>query len=184
MRIFLVMCSAVVLLCVCGCGVKVPPRYSISVDVNEKLKTYSGAKVHMDEIKPPVKFNAGCRMMGNIKAPDGMTIPEYILDAFNDEFKYAGIYSEAGTTLKADLRELVFSSSHELVNGWWKMSIKITSESGKSFLVSNTYYFSSGFDGMTACNETSDALVPAIQDLILKTVNAADFKELIAETKP
>jgi hypothetical protein len=43
----------------------------------------------------------------------------------------------------------------------------------------NKYNFKSGFDAVTACNATADALSPAVQDLIKATVNNPSFVRLL-----
>jgi hypothetical protein len=47
--------------------------------------------------------------------------------------------------------------------------------------VNNKYTFKSGFDAITACNATADALTPAVQDLINATVNDPKFALLMKE---
>ena len=51
-------------------------------------------------------------------------------------------------------------------------------QKNESLNVSNKYSFKSGFDAITACNATADALSPAVQDLIKATINHRDFAKL------
>lgn len=46
-------------------------------------------------------------------------------------------------------------------------------------VIENRYPFESGFDGITACNQTAQALAPAVQDLIKKTVTDTQFAALV-----
>ncbi len=107
----------------------------------------------------PQTFDANCRLMGPIQAADGMTIPEFVKKAFNDEFKFADIYDKNdGVKLTGTMDQISFSSSSGLTFGWWALGLTLRSENGKSLTVSNRYYFKSGFDAITACNQTAQAL--------------------------
>lgn len=117
--------------------------------------------------------------MGPIQAADGMTIPQFVEKAFNDELKFAGLYSEDGVKLSGSLNQIQFSSTSGLTNGYWQMGMDLKSSSGKSLIVDNRYDFKSGFDAITACNQTAQALGPAVQDLIKKAVTHPEFVALI-----
>lgn len=117
--------------------------------------------------------------MGPIQASDGMTIPQFIQKAFNDEFKFANVYAEDGAQLTGSLTTISFSSTSGLTNGWWDLALTLTSAHGKSLGVESRYEFKSGFDAITACNQTAQALGPAVQDLIKKTVSDPNFKSML-----
>ena len=59
------------------------------------------------------------------------------------------------------------------------IAIILKSSNGKSIEASNKYTFKSGFDAITACNATADALSPAVQDLIQSAVTNPEFKNLL-----
>lgn len=177
-RLSAVVLSLVVVLST-GCSTMQPPRYSISVDNIQALKNYADAQIQVSDINQSVNFSAGCRLMGPIEPADGLTIPMFITKAFNDEFKMAGIYSELGNRISGDITHITFSSIDGLTNGNWDIGLSIKSTNGASFSVSNKYIFKSGFDAITACNATADALTPAVQDLINKVVTHQDFKKLL-----
>lgn len=162
-----------------GCSTMQPPRYSISVDNIQELKNYPEAQVQVSDISQSVNFSAGCRLMGPIESADALTIPMFITKAFNDEFKMAGIYSESGNKISGDKTHITFSSIDGLTNGNWDIGLSLTSTNGSSFSVSNKYIFKSGFDAITVCNATADALTPAVQDLINKVVTHQEFKDLL-----
>ena len=42
------------------------------------------------------------------------------------------------------------------------------------------YEFNSGFEGGTACKQTAEAFMPAVQNLIGKIVASPDFRALVA----
>lgn len=108
-----------------------------------------------------------------------MTIPQFVTNAFNDELKMAGIYSDDAVKISGDITRIEFSSITGLTNGYWDIGLQLKSSNGKTLAVSNRYTFKSGFDAITACNATADALAPAVQDLIKATVTHPDFAKLL-----
>jgi len=169
----------VALLFLFACSTMQPPRYSISVDNIQKLKCYEGVKVEVVFLNISADFRPNCRLMGPIEPADGLTIPQFITKAFNDEFKMAGIYSTDGLKLSGDITKIEFSSISGLTNGYWDIWIRLDSSNGNSLSVGNKYTFKSGFDAITACNATADALTPAVQDLIGATFSHPEFRKLL-----
>jgi hypothetical protein len=55
----------------------------------------------------------------------------------------------------------------------------IFSSNGKSISVNDHYAFAGNFVGEVACNQTAQALMPAVQDLIGKVVTHPDFAALL-----
>ena len=164
---------------VAGCSTMTPARYSVSVDNNQALKQYAGKSLWIASLGSPDAFDANCRVMGPIQASDGMTIPQFVHKAFNDELKLAGLYNEKGTSLTGRLNKVEFSSTAGVTGGWWDLGMTLSSSNGQSMAVENRYEFKSGFDAITACNQTAQALGPAVQDLIKKTVTDPRFAALL-----
>jgi hypothetical protein len=162
-----------------GCSTMTPARYAVSVDANQKLESMPDARVYLANLSPPADEDSNCRLMGPIKAGDGLTISEFIADAFNDEFKFADIHDENGVRLDGEVTEIEFSSSDGLTNGHWNLGIKLRSSNGNQMSSHINYKFKSGFDAITACNQTAQALGAAVQDLIVETVSDAGFKALL-----
>ena len=163
-----------------GCSTMTPARYSVSVDNNQALKQYQGSKARVASMASPASYDANCRLMGPIQASDGMSIPQFIEKAFNDEMKFAGIYdTQEGVVLTGTMNKIEFSSTSGLTNGWWDLGLTLSSSNGKSMSVENRYEFKSGFDAWTACSQTAQALGPAVQDLIKKIVTDAQFAALL-----
>lgn len=171
--------SLALVIALAACSTMQPPRYSISVDNVQALKKYENANLMISEFVQTSSFNAGCRMMGPIEPADGLTFPEFISKAFNDELKMAGIYSESGTKISGDITKVDFSSISGLTNGFWDIAVTLNSSNGNSLSAQNKYTFKSGFDAITACNATADALSPAVQDLIKKAVTDPAFERLL-----
>ncbi len=177
MRTVIALCGVALLSA--ACSTMTPARYAVSIDNNQALKQYAGSKARVASISSAANYDANCRLMGPIQASDGMTIPQFIEKAFNDELKFANIYSDQGVTLTGSLMRIAFSSSSQLTNGWWDLALTLTSNNGKSMSVESRYEFKSGFDAITACNQTAQALGPAVQDLIKKTVTDPQFSALL-----
>lgn len=162
-----------------GCSTMTPARYAVSIDNNQILKQYTGRSVRVASMVAPATYDANCRLMGPINASDGMSIPQFVEKALNDELKFAGIYSDTGHSLAGTLNKIEFSSTSGLTNGWWDLGLTLVSSNGKSLAAENRYEFKSGFDAITACNQTAQALGPAVQDLIKKVAMDPSFSHLI-----
>jgi hypothetical protein len=59
------------------------------------------------------------------------------------------------------------------------IELTLTSSNGKTMTTFNKYEFKSGFDAITACNQTAQALGNAVQDLIKATVSDNQFGQLL-----
>lgn len=175
MKKALVLTSMVLL---AGCSTMQPPRYSVSVDNIQTLKKFEDSKLIFSSFEQSASYSANCHLMGPIEPADSLSMPAFIAKAFNDELKMANVYSESGTKISGNITNIAFSSMKGITNGLWDISITLTSSNGYSFDVSNKYEFKSGFDAITACNATADALTPAVQDLIKKTVTDPKFSTL------
>ena len=174
---------AVLVVCfVSACSTMTPPRYSVNADTNMILRNLEGASVAVVGLRDEAKFDASCRLMGPIKASDNRNIGQFIQDSFNDEFKFAGIYGGDDTQneLEIVLNSVAFSSMDGLTSGWWNIEITLSNRAtGESLRASERYAFSSGFDAITACNQTADALTPAVQELIKNAVSQKKFNHII-----
>lgn len=172
--------SLAVCLGIVGCSTMTPARYSVSMDNNQILKQYSGRNVQVSSMTAPANYESNCRLMGPIHASDNMTIPQFVQKAFNDELKFAGAYADSGMQLQGALDKIEFSSMSGLTGGWWDLGLTLKSSNGKSLSAENRYEFKSGFDAITACNQTAQALGPAVQDLIKKAISDPAFPTLLA----
>lgn len=166
-----------------GCSTFTPQRYSLSADTNVALKALGHGNINVGPFTMgDFEFNQNCRGAGPIAPPDNLSFEEYIRKAFSDELKVAGLFDDQTTTvtLRGQVVRLDFSSSKGLTGGYWDIALRIYSTNGKSIEVSEYYEFKSGFDGMTACKQTAEAYLPAVQDLLIKLVTSKDFPALIA----
>jgi hypothetical protein len=164
-----------------GCMSMTPARYLVSPDTREVLRTYAGSKVRVVDMTGPGDFNAMCRGAGNVRIADGMTIPQFVEKGFNDELRFASLHADDGVRIRGAVTKVEFSSSAALVNGWWDLAISLQSSNGRSMSVASRHDFSAGFDAVTACNNTSQALGTAVQLLVRKTVSDPEFAALVRE---
>jgi hypothetical protein len=165
-----------------GCETMQPATYANYGDNTFTLRKFTGAKLRITSVSDLSKFDTGCRMVGPIKTAGNRPIAEFIKDSFNDELKFAGLYSDdPGTVeLAATLNSGEFSSMTGLTRGYWSFSLQVAnSANGKSLTANSRYDFDSGFDAPTACMNTSNALTPAVQRLIHSAVADPNFASLI-----
>jgi hypothetical protein len=158
-----------------------PERYSVSVENVTGLRKLNGQTINVGPFtaKGAEASSIGCRAVGPIKTPDGEPFSQYVRKAFISELTMAEVYSAAApVTLTGTLDHLNFSST----SGAWQMGLSVSSSNGKSLHVEESYDFSSSFFGETACNQTAQAFMPGVQDLIGKLVRDPGFKTLLGTT--
>lgn len=168
-------------LSMCACSTYMPQRYSINANTNVALKTIDAGNINVGSFKGPAKFDNNCRAAGPIAPPDSMSFEAYIQNALADELKVAGKFDEKTpkVTLSGAIEKLEFSSARGLTGGSWDIGVKVSSSNGKSTFISEHYEFNSGFIADTACKQTAEAYLPAVQNLIGKLVKAPEFKSLV-----
>lgn len=167
-----------------ACSTFTPQRYNISADNNVALKALGAGNISVGTFTGPSTFDRACRGAGPIAPPDSMSFETYIQKALADELKVAGMFDDKTpkTTLTGAVEKLSFSSSRGLTGGEWDIGLRINSSNGKSVFVSEHYEFESGFIADTACKQTAEAYLPAVQNLIGKLVKAPEFKSLLVQS--
>ena len=90
-------------------------------------------------------------------------------------------FSKDAVKISGDITKISFSSISGLTSGYWDIGLSLNSTNGTNLIVTNRYQFQSGFDAITACNATADALSPAVQDLITTTISRPEFSKLMKE---
>lgn len=168
-----------------ACSTFTPQRYNISADNNVALKATGIGNVNVGAFSGPASFDRNCRGAGPIAPPDNMSFEAYIQKALADELKVAGMFDDKApkTTLTGALEKLDFSSSRGLTGGEWNIGLRINSSNGKSLSVSEHYEFESGFVADTACKQTAEAYLPAVQNLIGKAIKSPEFKTLFVQSR-
>lgn len=181
MKICMLALSVLLAFSLTACSTFMPQRYSISADNNIALKSISVSNINVGAFKGLATFDDMCRGAGPIAPPDGMSFEAYIQKALADELKVAGMFDNQApkVTLTGVVEKLDFSSSRGVTGGSWDIGLRVTSSNGKSTFVSEHYEFNSGFDALTACKQTAEAYMPAVQNLIGSLVKSADFRGLV-----
>ncbi|WP_412971284.1 hypothetical protein [Glaciecola sp. MF2-115] len=161
-----------------GCSTYATNRYSISADNVVALKNVAGNKVAVGAFgaTTPGVSSIMCRGVGPIKTPDGESFENFVRNALISEMKIADVYSDdAGVKLTGNLDKIDFSSA----SGKWTLGVTLNSSNGNSLSVTEDYEFTTSFYGETACNQTGQALMPAVQNVITKLVSNPEFTTLV-----
>jgi hypothetical protein len=148
------------------------------------LKAIGVGNINVGTFTGPSTFDKACRGAGPIAPPDNLTFEGYIQKALADELKVAGMFDDKSPkiTLSGAVEKLSFSSSRGLTGGEWDISLRINSTNGKSLFVSEHYEFESGFIADTACKQTAEAYLSAVQNVIGKVVKNPEFKSLLVNS--
>ena len=163
-----------------GCSTYSASRYSISTDNVVALRALNGKAVNIGAFSAstPGQNEIMCRGVGPIKTPDGEPFAEFVRKAMLDELRIANSYSSsAPVTITGNLDAIDFSSN----SGNWHLALTVKSSNGKSMSVSETYSYTSSFYGETACNQTAQAFMPAVQNLVGKVVRSPEFVTLVSQ---
>lgn len=163
-----------------GCSTYSASRYSMSADNVVALRTHDGKTINVGPFSSTkgVHSEIMCRAVGPIKTPDGESFSEYIRKALIDELRIANVFSPAApVTLTGNLDQIDFDSNM----GYWNLELTVKSSNAKVMTVTENYSYTTSFFGETACNQTAQALMPAVQNLVGKIVRSPDFLSLISE---
>ena len=171
----------IVALALSACSTYMPQRYTIAADTNVALKAIPVGNINVGAFKGPTGFDNACRAAGPIAPPDGLSFEAYIQKALADELKVAGKFDDKTpkVTLSGVVEQLAFSSARGVTGGSWDIGLRVNSSNGKSTFVSEHYEFNSGYVADTACKQTAEAYLPAVQDLIGKLVKSPEFLKLV-----
>jgi len=66
-----------------------------------------------------------------------------------------------------------------LTNGYWNISLLVSSSNGKSLAVQHKSTFKTGFEGTEACHRVAAQFPAAVQDVIHELVTNAAFPGLL-----
>jgi hypothetical protein len=160
-----------------GCSTYSASRYSISTDNIMALKSLDGKTLNVGVFSAttPGQKEIMCRGVGPIKTPDGEAFADYVRKAFLDELKISNVYSSsAPVTITGNLDAIDFSSN----SGNWNLALTVKVSNEKTMSVSESYSYTTSFYGETACNQTAQAFMPAVQNLVGKVVRSPEFAKL------
>jgi hypothetical protein len=167
-------------LTVTGCSTYAASRYSISADTITALRTFRGQTVAVGAFtaRTPGKTEITCRGVGPIKTPDGEPFEEFIRKALIAELTIAEVYATSAPVVLTGMVESIDFSSG-LTDAAWDIALTLGSQTGKILTVTEHYVFTSSWYGETACNQTAQALMPAVQNLVGKAVRHPEFSGLL-----
>ncbi len=167
---------------IAGCSTYAANRYAVSMDAQAELKRIvpqsANQTIGVDQFtaSEPGQTEIVCRGVGPIKTPDGETFEAFVQKALIDQLRLAELYAlNAPVRIGGNLDEFSFSS----MGGLWSLALTVTDNSGRSFSIREDYDYQSSWSGETACNQTAQALMPAVQNLIHKVVSHPAFREMI-----
>ncbi|WP_137886534.1 hypothetical protein [Pseudomonas sp. 2FE] len=164
-----------------GCSTYAVNRYSMSMDNVEQIKrAVDGRSISVGTFTAvePGRTTIMCRGVGPIKTPDGEPFEAYIRKALIDELRLAGAYdSAAQTNVTGTLKSIDFTS----VGGAWTIVLEVQSNQGRRFEITETYQYTTSYFGETACNQTAQAVMPAIQNLVKSVVSHPEFQLIATE---
>jgi hypothetical protein len=170
-----------------GCESMVAPRYSANADNNVAIKALRVGGVSVGKFTGPANFDPNCRLVGALETADGLTHTQYVRRAFEEEFKFAGIYAASAprVVLEGRITNMEFSStsSRSLTAGLWTIELTLTSSNGATMRAAEKYEFTSGLVALTACKQTAEAFAPAVQNLVGKFVRSPEFARLVGATR-
>jgi hypothetical protein len=173
----------VVALALSACESMSPATYSNFADNSVALRMYPNAKLAVTSMDDMSRFDSGCRLVGPITASGNRTVPQFIYDSFNEELKFANLYSteQGAAQLKLTLLAASFSSVSGLTGGWWDFTVKLDNPAnGRSVTANTKYDFQSGFSAVAACQNVSVSLTPAVQRVINKAITDPNFRALVS----
>lgn len=162
-----------------GCSNYAIPRYTSSADNLAVLRKIESPAVALGAFKTSdsdIKDNVMCRAAGPVKTPDGETFADYIRKAIAAELTVAGKYDERSpVVITGTLTTIQFNSQI----GEWNLGLALKSSNGQQLTVDEKYSYGFSWLADTACTQTAQAAMGAIQDLIHKAVTDPAFPSLM-----
>lgn len=168
----------IAILIVTGCSTYSANRYANNADSVVSLRKHQDNKIAIGEFTAttPGLSSITCRGVGPIATPDGESFEQYIQNAFIAELKLAEAYDESVVNkITGNLDKIDFNSN----SGNWYIDLTVKSLSGESLSISETFKYKTSFLGETACNQTAQALMPAVQNVIHKIITDPKFESLV-----
>jgi hypothetical protein len=167
-----------------GCSTYQVTKYSVSVQNAEAFRALGAVKLSVAPFTGEGQAAAteiSCRAVGPIKTPLGETYAAYVQQALVDELKVAGIFAEdAKVQIQGNLAKVDLSSHG---SARWMLTLVVTIGNEPSFTLERNYGFESSFLGEKACALTSQAFMPAVQDLMNALAKDPVFAKLVAQGK-
>lgn len=179
MKKTLVILTCATLLCACASPQPVA-RYSISADNRAGIQKSHAKDVAVGPFVAAGNIDPDCRGLA-VVPPDGLSYEGYVQKALTDELKVADAYNDTNpnVTLSGKIEALESFSMVGLTNGYWNISLLVSSSNGKSLAVQHKSTFKTGFEGTEACHRVAAQFPAAVQDVIHELVTNAAFPGLL-----
>lgn len=165
-----------------GCNTFSPPHYFSEKENVIGLQKINISDISLASFTGPTKFDDACRAVGKISPDQNTTFADYIQEAFAEELKQAGLYSNKKPprfTLTGRINSLSFSTTKGIYGGVWDIDLTLNSSNGQSMSISEHLEFQGDFNPMIACNRTIEAFPMLVRNLIGNIVYSSEFKTLI-----
>ena len=164
-----------------GCASISTPPYAVRSNTTTTLKGLGVSGVGVGSFSEPAVFENSCRGRGALGLPGGVSHTEYIRKALESELKAAGIFrsNKPRVVLGGVVNKLEFSSGSGMTGGSWDITLTLRSSKGGQMSASEHLEFESGVKASTACQQTADAYLTAVQNLIQKMFQSPGFKGLV-----
>lgn len=162
-----------------GCSTFAVPKYSASPDSVATLRKLQPVKVNLGSFTGE-KANAReitCRGVGPVQPPEGQTFGEYLRGALRAELVMADLYDDKSPLrIEGKIQQLDFSSG--ITDASWMITLTLSSTNGAQMTSATNYRFSGSFYGETACQQTAQAGMGAVQRLMETVVADPNFLKL------
>lgn len=155
-------------------------RYSISADNREGIQKSHAKDVAVGPFVAAGTIDPDCRGQ-TLVPPDGLSYEGYLRKALTDELKVADAYNDKNPriTLSGRVEAMESSSMVGLTNGYWNISLLVSSSNGKSLAVQHKSTFKAGLEGTEACHRVAAQFPAAVQDVIHELVTNPAFSGLL-----
>lgn len=182
LRIFSALASASVgllLLSACDTTSSIPYKASTRniITIQETLDEDTKFAVSSVSYASGYDPNLLCRLLGEVDVGNGLSIPEYIQSAFEEELFTAGRFDQnSQTQIQIKVEKVSFST---ISPANWDIGLKVSSGSGFGYSISSRSEFKTSFGAYSACRNASVAFGPAVQSALNKVVSHPNFIRLV-----
>jgi hypothetical protein len=166
-----------------GCAVNTINDYKPSVKHIKAIKEkYSrkDVKIRIDNYKPnnPGTEVIYCGLTIPVTLPNKITFESYIVNAFIDDMKYAGIYSDESTTsFTINFEKIDFNS----LTRHCDIIAEFTTDINRKFRVVSEYNYEILF-GDDACSKVARVFPRAVEYFISEVTKNPDFMSVLKNT--
>lgn len=175
------LCLLVCVTAAAACSGYTANTYSVSAENVVALRQLpSENSINVGEFTSDLDFKKtlSCRGGAPLGVPGDKAFHEYIREALVTELMIAERFApNAPVTLTGKLNALDFES----MGGSWNLDVTFVSSNGKSISIKDSYSYESSIIADSACQQTAQAFMPAVQQMIKRLITHPDFKSLLQQ---